>query len=286
MNNYASRFKELLPLLCTSNPSQDDLDNFMAHWDIEAEGANSSLLLAVWRQEHPELAFNAYTAPRLDGLMRYFRFKNLSLLARLQQTTTKLEDEGIGYAIIGDGAMRLLFPELPRDMNEVHILVNTADLKRAKSAAGRVNSHGANTEEKSSIIIEDTIWGKRHLIPTISTCIAEARTTDDGKQRVLSQEDLAWLKLLHMAYAYSRNFLFQIPTLLMDIRRLTDNAAFSTEHLQQRIATSGTQSTINAIAAIYKDFLPMQKIGASSSNMAVRILQTKRLWNIIKAKMT
>jgi len=115
--------KILLQLAFKPAVTQADLDSFLAHWDIEAAGSERAAVLAYMMKMHPELKFDAYTGPRLKGLLDYLRFQNLELVGHFSKIVKRLNGLGIEPMIIKGGAMRYLRPDLPRVMGDIDILL-------------------------------------------------------------------------------------------------------------------------------------------------------------------
>lgn len=115
----------LLNLIFSEHPTQSLLDESMQICDIESLGAKKSMLLSYLLHEHPELQFSDYAAPRLKGLITYFRFKNTKTLAHFSKIGKALNNADIPILLFKGGAMKVLRPELARPMGDVDILVPT-----------------------------------------------------------------------------------------------------------------------------------------------------------------
>lgn len=122
--------KILLNLVFSKNPTQDDLDDFLAKWDIEVVGGNKALMLSYFMKMHPSLKYSDYVAPRLKGLLQYYRFKNMKLISHYTKICRKLEKEKIDFMIFKGGCMKHLRPEYPRVMGDIDILVIEKDWKK------------------------------------------------------------------------------------------------------------------------------------------------------------
>lgn len=122
--------KRLLEMTFEKNPSQEELDILLKNWDIEAKQNNKNLLLAYFMKYHPELTFTQYEGPRLKGLLKFFRFQNLQLVAKFSQYGKILNQHGIVPLIFKGGLMRHLRPELPRVMGDVDLLVPEKDYEK------------------------------------------------------------------------------------------------------------------------------------------------------------
>lgn len=113
----------LLDFRFAKAPTQAMLDACLEQCDIEAMGANKSILLAYARREHPELVFSNYAGPRIDGLIRYFHFANTKTLAHFSRIGKALNKAGIPILLFKGAAMRALRSELPRPMGDADILI-------------------------------------------------------------------------------------------------------------------------------------------------------------------
>ena len=127
--------KELLQFIFSTNPTQEKLDELMNDWDIEVKGSAKSLMLSYMLKIHPYLKFNQYNEPRLKGLLNYFRFHNLKVIAHFTKIGKVLNKNNITPMILKGIAMKYLRPDLPRVMGDSDILVHDRDfLKSAKLA--------------------------------------------------------------------------------------------------------------------------------------------------------
>ena len=125
--------RHLIRLSFKADLTQNDLDIFLKHWDIEAAGSKGAAIAAYFMKMHPTLKFDAYTGPRLKGLLNYLRFQNLELIGHFSKIVRHLNQKGIVPMIIKGGAMRYLRPDLPRVMGDIDILLHSPkDLKIAK----------------------------------------------------------------------------------------------------------------------------------------------------------
>lgn len=119
--------KKLIDFAFGSELDQQHLDEFLKDWDIERAGSAKSLLVSYIMKIYPELKFNEYTLPRLKGLLNFFRFKNLSLIAQYTKIVEVLNKNGIVPMIIKGGAMKHLRPDFPRVMGDIDILVQSEE---------------------------------------------------------------------------------------------------------------------------------------------------------------
>ena len=115
--------QRLLDLAFQDNVTQQQLDDFLSTWDIEAEGSAKALLLSYFMKKHPTLVFNEYTGPRLKGVLNFCKFGNLSLISHYSKIGHALNEHNIIPMIMKGGVMKYLRPDLPRHMGDIDILI-------------------------------------------------------------------------------------------------------------------------------------------------------------------
>lgn len=211
----------LLRMTLAEHPSQEELDAFLETWDLEAEGASKSLLMSYFMKAHPDMKFPDYFGPRLKGLLEYFRFHNIKLIAQFKRIASKLAENGIKVTIFKGGAMKHLRPALSRRMSDIDVLVDEKDYK----AAGRViedmgydvswDEHSFDVHTKGS---EDGILDVHKFIPMLTgqekevmaDIMGRAREADlfGVKGRILTEEDLVFSLLVNL----SRNIMNNTST--------------------------------------------------------------------------
>ena len=49
---------------------------------------------------HPELTFPSHTGPRLTGLLNYYRFQNIRLIAQFKKICVELKMRGIDFIVL------------------------------------------------------------------------------------------------------------------------------------------------------------------------------------------
>jgi hypothetical protein len=173
---YVSKTDEvLLNLVFAEKPTQELLDAGMQVCDIDVLGANKSLLLSYLMHEHPELQFPEYAAPRLKGLITYFRFRNMTTLAHFSKIGKALNDADIPMLLFKGGAMKVLRPDLSRSMSDVDVLIPESRFKDAVRIGEGLgyqhtkeeSRHGVDfhTETESAVDVHNAIFdpGKKDL---------------------------------------------------------------------------------------------------------------------------
>jgi len=263
--------KLLLRLALSEKPSQEKLDELLAEWDIEKEGGQKSLLLSYVEESCPELSFPAYTGPRLRGLLKYYRFSNVKLMSRFKSICTELRANGIDLMPIKGGAMKALRPSLPRQMNDIDILVRKADFRKAvKVVRGMgydcsIDIHSADVHEAGS---EEGILDIHHSILTTSMKggrLCEGMFDRSSAAQVFGvdcalpcKEDLLFINLTNL----SRNIMDKtclggIPFSLFDLHYLvnTDNS-FDWNIVKNDAMESASKAEVSYVSKLVNTLVP------------------------------
>jgi hypothetical protein len=146
LNKYVSeRNRTLIDCVFAPAPTQEALDACLSACDIEAMGAHLSLMLSYLMHDHPELKFTEYVEPRLQGLVRFYRFANMDTLARFATIGKALNAVDIPLLIFKGAAMKALRPGLSRPMGDVDILVRPEHLSATVKICEKHGLHDALT---------------------------------------------------------------------------------------------------------------------------------------------
>ncbi|MDR2726961.1 MAG: glycosyltransferase, partial [Deltaproteobacteria bacterium] len=135
--------RALLDTVFAAEPTQAMLDECLRVCDIEEIGAHKSLMFSYLMREHPELRFSEYAAPRLRGLISYFRFANVDTLRHFSRIGKALNAAGIPMLIFKGAAMKILRPDLSRPMGDVDILIPPERMNEAVSLCRKLGYHDA-----------------------------------------------------------------------------------------------------------------------------------------------
>jgi hypothetical protein len=131
--------KNLLKMIFSQNPNQSNLNSFLEKWDIEVAGSAKSLMLAYFMKLHPELVFPEYSAPRLKGLLDFYKFKNIKLFSHFVKICNEFKKNGIDeIMVLKGGAMKHLRKEFPRVMGDIDILVRKEFYEKAGQIAEKM----------------------------------------------------------------------------------------------------------------------------------------------------
>lgn len=208
--------KMLLKMAFSENPSQEELNDFLKKCDIEVMGGNKALLLSYLMKMHSELKFSGYEGPRLAGLLNFFRFHNIKIIAHFKKIGKALNNSNIPLMILKGGAIKYLRPELSRVMGDIDILVGWNDYPKVGAIAKSLGyefyeqnldkSHSIDLHEKGSV--EGTVDVHRYIY--MGTGVEEKIVEDLFKRATLqnvfgvktlvpSYEDLMFLALVNLA---------------------------------------------------------------------------------------
>jgi hypothetical protein len=146
LSDYVSeRDRTLIDCVFAPAPTQATLDACLRVCDIEALGAHLSLMLSYLMHEHPELQFSEYAAPRLHGLIRFYRFANVETLSRFASIGKALNAADIPFVLFKGAAMKALRPGLARPMGDVDILVHPEHMAATVKICEKHGLHDART---------------------------------------------------------------------------------------------------------------------------------------------
>lgn len=250
--------KILLDFVFSNEPTQQDLDNFLGKWDIEVAGGNKALMLAYFMKMHPELYYPDYVAPRLKGLLEFYRFKNIKLISHYVKICKELEKEKIDFLIFKGGCMKHLRPEFPRVMGDIDILVDEKKWKKCGEIAQKmgydvcwdIHSIDLHPQDKKDgimdihkYIIMDTPKEKAILKDIFKR--AKKEKVFGIKTLVPCREDMFFILLVNMV----RNLKNQtshggILYNLFDCKFLIDSKDFDWDIIIQNARKTGTEFNI------------------------------------------
>ena len=127
--------KSLLKLIFSKNPSQSDLNTFLKSWSIDTAGQGKPILLAYFMKDHPYLTFPKSEEPRLQGLLRFSRFKNLDIISHFSKIGRALNNNNIPLILVKGAAFKFLRQDLPREMYDTDLLVSPENFYKALDVA-------------------------------------------------------------------------------------------------------------------------------------------------------
>lgn len=229
-DKYITKYdRKLLDLVQKKDVSQSDFDNFIRSWDIEQQGGHKALMLSYFMKLHPELSYPGYVEPRLNGVLRYYRFKNLNLISHFKKICTKIKKAGIDILIIKGGALRYYNSEVPRIMGDIDILVAEKDYEAAKNIASGLGytykeyPHSADFfDPKTDLSVLDIhnkldIAGKKdfQITPELFKRASKENVYGVDGVYVPSLEDMMFITLINLAKNMMRNTSF--PSILYSI---------------------------------------------------------------------
>ncbi len=119
----SAKNKRLMDFVFVQEKTQENLDKLFEVWKLDENDAKTALLLAYVKKQNPNLKWPEEILPRLNGVMNFFRFANLGLLAHYTKICKKLNEHDIVPMIIKGGAMKHLRFDLPRHMGDIDVLI-------------------------------------------------------------------------------------------------------------------------------------------------------------------
>ncbi len=121
----------LLNLVFALSPTQKLVDDTLAICNIDDLGSQKAMLLSYLMHDHPSLCFPTHVAPRLKGLIAYFRLANTKTLSHFSNIGKALNKASIPMILLKGAALKTLRPKLSRPMGDVDILVHSKDMQAA-----------------------------------------------------------------------------------------------------------------------------------------------------------
>ena len=151
--------KLLIDIIFKQNVTQDDFDEFISKWDIEEEGGYKALLLSYFMKKHPEIKYPKYIEPRLKGLLKYCRFRNLRLISHFAKIINKLKEEYIKILVFKGASIQYYFKEFPRLMGDIDIMIPKGKLDLAKNIVANLGYYYREVAHSIDVHEYDTDLG-------------------------------------------------------------------------------------------------------------------------------
>ena len=210
--------EELLKLAFSENPTQEELDRFLIDWDIEVKGAHKALMLSYFMKMHPNLVFPEYVGPRLNGLLKYFKFQNINLVAHFIKISKELQKQDIPFILLKGGAMKSYRPEFSRVMGDIDILVGETNFKLSGEIAEKLGYYASWGEHSVDIHLQGSDSGilDIHRFICMNTGFEKEINSDLFKRAVKlslcgcevlvpSKEDMVFISLVNLARNIAEN---------------------------------------------------------------------------------
>ena len=258
-NSIPKADRLLIQIAFNHEITQEKLDEFLNHWDIEAAGTNGAIILAYVMKMHPELKFDAYTGPRLKGLLNYLRFQNLELIGHFSKIGHRLNQQGIIPLIIKGGAMRSLRPDFPRVMGDIDILVRSEQEMNLSKQIIQELGYTYTSEDHSFDVHpkEDILKGILDVhqffgfLPSLNETLNNEVFRRAKKTRVFSvevympsMEDMFFICLNNLAHNLRNSFSISgIPQTIFDLTYLSAQKDFNWDIVTQNIFITQTEAT-------------------------------------------
>ncbi len=122
----------LLKLYISETVTKDEVYYLFNNLDynIEKETLSFNFLLANLFQNNPHIEIPKDIEPRLKGVLKWFRYRNILLMSGLKQLTVALNNNDIPVLFIKGAAMRILEPNRLRIMADVDCTVDADNFNK------------------------------------------------------------------------------------------------------------------------------------------------------------
>ena len=248
----------LLKLIFLQEPSQQELDEFLSNYDIEAAGSYKVLLLSYFMKMHPQLKFTDYETPRLKGLLNFYRFQNMKLISYFMKIGQVFKENHIQMMILKGLAIKHLRPDLPRAMGDIDVLVFGEDFIKAIKLCQKmgyrlsVEPHSVDIHEPSSEagMMDIHRWNdmgneRGHLLNEY--LLKRAKPIKVGGLDVLipSNEDLLFLSLVNLSKnLFERTSKAATLYVLFDCKFLLEQSGFDIKVVIENIKLTHTDEQV------------------------------------------
>ncbi len=200
---------DLLQCVFAANPTQERLDATLQTNDIEHLGLSRALLLSYVLHDHPALVFPPNTVPRLKGLVKYFHFANIKVLAHFSAIGRALNEADIPLVLMRGAAFKSLRPKLSRPMGDVDILVHKKHMETSVQVSEALGYTASKQAHSVDMYMQDTAAVDIHHVCFVTqtntdafhaNLFARAKPCEHFRVRFLlpCHEDLFFLTAVNM----------------------------------------------------------------------------------------
>ncbi len=278
--------QKLLQIAFAKEVQQAQLDQFLQSWDIEKYGEGKSMLLSYLMKTNPQLQFRNYEKPRLEGLLKYHRFRNLKLISHYSKIVKALNAANIFPMILKGGAMKHIRPELPRPMGDIDILIiDENELLKAREICRSLGYVEEIPDDHSiDLHLPDSTEGTVDLHRYIDFEVKYdksflqdlfARATKENVFNTVAfvpcAEDLLFLAMINLARnLHNKTSLQGVLYSLFDFKYLSERGQFNWDQVLQNIVATKTYSqallAMKFANKIIPDILPKSLIESKQIN--------------------
>lgn len=270
--NLSPKEKILLNLYIKKVVTKEEIDHLLYDFDynIEKENLNFNFLLSLLFQNNPHIEIPKNIEPRLKGVLRWFQYRNISLLSGLKLLIVELNKQNIPVLLIKGAAMKILEPDKARMMADVDCAVGVDNLNKtvkiSKELGFKINeSYKHATEVRKSDILKIDIHNKIVKSDT-DTTITDKKIFERAKEydfygsKVLipNTEDMIFL-LLTNGYEnilYSQPFYKNISWLLDVVYILKNNRNIDWNFVVVDAKETDTLAQVKIMFELINYFLP------------------------------
>ena len=265
--------KKLIELLYSKEPNQNVLNDFLTDWDIEKYGALKAIFLAYFMKNHPELDFPQYVKPRLEGLINYYRFKNIKLFENFSKILKLIAEKDIKVVLTGDIAIKYILSN--NNFEHISIIIDRQDCDKVLKILSDNNYKFNKDKHIIKVLLEeyneiDIIY--RYDLDTkfkfvsdfICKLFCNSKEIEIYNTAVLlpSNEDLAYIEIIELAKNIKNNLSFvgMLYSLYRILFLVNNNSSFDWNKVINIAKTTHTTVQLKLsslfIDEIIPDFIP------------------------------
>ena len=161
------RDTQLLRLTLSENITDADMAELLDGCDISEESLHFNLLLARLINKHPNIKFPRKHIPRVQGISKFVRFKNLSLFNAFNQVGTELNRREIPILLMKGIALKQRWPQSVRPMFDIDFAVPDERFKEAVEVAIQFGYTVICNAHHSTDLVrgDEALDIHRHLMP-------------------------------------------------------------------------------------------------------------------------
>ena len=271
--NLSKKQEYLLNLyISKKNVTKDEIYHLLYDFDynIEKETLNFNFLLARLFQNNPDIEIPKALEPRLKGVLRWFQYRNISLLSGLKQLIVELNKNDIPVLLIKGAAMRILEPNQSRMMADVDCAVGIDNLNETVKISEKLGFK-INEAYKHATEVRKTDIQKIDIHNKIAKSDTDTRITDkkiferakeydfyDSKVLIPDTEDMIFL-LLTNGYEnilYSQPFYKNVSWLLDVVYIVKNNKNIDWNLVVTDAEETATLAQIKIMFELINHFLP------------------------------
>lgn len=270
--NLSQKEEYLLKLYVSKTVTKDEICRLLNDFDynIEKEELPFNLLLAHLFQNNPHIEMPKDIEPRLKGVLRWFQYRNISLLSVLKQLIAELNKKDIPVLLMKGSAMKVLEPDKSRMMADVDCAVSIENfdtaIKISEQTGFKISGIYKHDIEVRKNNIQKIDIHKKIVKSDTDTRITDKKIFERAKQYnfydskvfIPDAEDMIFL-LLANGYEniiYSQSFYKNVTWLLDTVYILKNNTNIDWNLVVANADETGTLAQIKIMLEMINRFFP------------------------------